>query len=347
MDFGIDTIRAAARRLDGRVRRTPLLSSPMLDELVGATVLVKAEALQLTGSFKIRGALNTLLSLDDEERAAGVLAFSTGNHGQAVAASARMTGSTATIVMPQDAPRIKVDGCRWWGAEVVFYDPATQDREEVGRGLVAERGLTLVHPYDDVRVMSGQGTVGLEIVDQLREGGHSPDAVVLPCSGGGLSSGVIEAVRSTYDVAPFVVERHGYPKMARSLASGRVEKVPAVPVFLDAIGSPTVGEHTLAALSRHPITALEVTDDEARVAMREAVRTLKLVVEPGGSAALAAVLAQRERFAGQTVVVVASGGNVDAPVLADVLTATLSGPPGSGPQPRRAASSSDVTSRSA
>ena len=320
MDFGIDSIRAAAERLDGTVRRTPLLSSPMLDELTGATVLVKAEALQLTGSFKIRGALNTLLSLNDEERAAGVLAFSTGNHGQAVAASAKMTGSTATIVMPQDAPRIKVDGCRWWGAEVVFYDPATQDREEVGHALVAERGLTLVHPYDDVRVMSGQGTVGLEIVDQLREGGHSPDAIVLPCSGGGLSSGVIEAVRSTFDVAPFVVERAGYPKMARSLASGQVEKVPAVPVFLDAIGSPTVGHHTLAALARHPVTGLEVTDDQARIAMREAVRTLKLVVEPGGSAALAAVLAHRERFAGQTVVVVASGGNVDASVLAEVLS---------------------------
>lgn len=320
MDFGIDTIRAAADRIDGRVRRTPLLSSPMLDEAAGARVLVKAEALQLTGSFKIRGALNVLLSLTDEEREAGVLAFSTGNHGQAVAASARMTGSTATIVMPQDAPRIKVDGCRWWGAEVVFYDPATQDREEVGRGLVEERGLTLVHPYDDVRVMSGQGTVGLEIVDQLREGGHSPDALVVPCSGGGLSSGVIEAVRDAHPgAAPFVVERDGYPKMARSLASGRVEKVPAVPVFLDAIGSPTVGEHTLAALSRHGVTGHQVTDDEARVAMREAVRTLKLVVEPGGSAALAAVLAQRDRFAGQTVVVVASGGNVDAPVLAGVL----------------------------
>lgn len=320
MDFGIDTITAAAQRLEGRVRRTPLLSSPMLDELTGARVLVKAESLQLTGSFKIRGALNTLLSLTDAERDAGVLAFSTGNHGQAVAASARMTGSAATVVMPQDAPRIKLDGVRWWGGEVVYYDPATQDREQVGRDLVEERGLTLVHPYDDVRVMSGQGTVGLEIVDQLREGGHSPDAIVLPCSGGGLSSGTIEAVRSAHPGAtPFVVERDGHPKMARSLASGRVEKVPAVQVFLDAIGSPTVGQHTLAALSRHPVTPLTVTDDDARVAMREAFRTLKLVVEPGGSAALAAVLAHRDRFAGQTVVVVASGGNVDASVFAETL----------------------------
>ncbi|MGO1167371.1 MAG: threonine ammonia-lyase [Janibacter sp.] len=322
MDFGIDSIRDAAQRIEGRVRRTPLLTSPVLDELVGARVLVKAESLQITGSFKLRGALNALLSLDDAERESGVLAFSTGNHGQAVAAAASQTGSRATIVMPSDAPRVKVDGCRWWSAEVVFYDPATQDREEVGRGLVAERGLTLVHPYDDVRVMSGQGTAGMEIVDQLHEGGHTPEAIVAPCSGGGLSSGVIEAVRHTHPgVAPFVVEREGYPKMARSLASGQVEKVPAVPVFLDAIGSPTVGQHTLAALSRHPVTPLEVTDDEARVAMREAFRTLKLVVEPGGSAALAAVVAQRDRFAGQTVVVVASGGNVDPSVYAEVLNA--------------------------
>ncbi|WP_068250437.1 threonine ammonia-lyase [Janibacter corallicola] len=319
MDFGTETIRAAAERIHGRVRRTPLLSSPMLDEATGATVLVKAEALQLTGSFKIRGALNVLLSLTDAERDAGVLAFSTGNHGQAVAASARMTGSRATIVMPQDAPRIKVDGVRWWGGEVVFYDPAAQDREVVGRDLVAERGLTLVHPYDDVRTMAGQGTAGLEILDQLREGGHAPDAIVLPCSGGGLASGVLEAVRSEVDAAPFVVEREGYPKMARSLATGRVQQVPAVPAFLDAIGSPTVGESTLAALSRHPVTALELSDDQARLAMREAFRTLKLVLEPGGSAALAAVLARRDRFAGKTVVVLASGGNVDASVYSEVL----------------------------
>lgn len=321
MDFGIDTIRAAAVRIDGRVRRTPLLSSPVLDELVGARVLVKAESLQTTGSFKLRGALNALLSLGDPEREAGVVAFSTGNHGQAVSAAATLTGSRATIVMPADAPRVKVEGCRWWGAEVVFYDPATEDREVVGARLVEERGAYLVHPFDDVRVMSGQGTVGLEIVDQLHEGGHAPDAIVTPCSGGGLSSGVIEAVRSTHPaVAPFVVERDGYDKMARSLASGRVERVPATAgVFLDAIGAPNVGRHTLAALARHDATPLTVTDDEARVAMREAFGTLKLVLEPGGSAALAAVLAQRDRFAGQTVVVVASGGNVDASVFAEVL----------------------------
>lgn len=321
MDFGIDTIRAAAQRIDGKVRRTPLLSSPMLDELTGARVLVKAESLQLTGSFKIRGALNALLSLDDAERERGVVAFSTGNHGQAIAAAATMTGSRATIVMPQDAPQVKIDGCRWWGAEVVFYDPATQDREEVGRELVDARGAQLVHPFDDVRVMSGQGTVGLEIGDQLGEGGIAPDAIITPCSGGGLSAGVIEAVRSAHPgVAPFVVEREGYDKMARSLASGQVERVPVAPtVFLDAIGAPNVGRHTLAALSRHEVTPLTVTDDDARVAMREAFRTLKLVLEPGGSAALAALVAQRDRFAGQTVVVVGSGGNVDPSVFAEVL----------------------------
>lgn len=321
MDFGIETIRAAAERIGDTVRRPPLLSSPVLDELVGARVLVKAESLQLTGAFKIRGALNALRCLSDSEREAGVLAISTGNHGQAVAAAARMTGCAATIVMPADAPRVKVEGVRWWGGEVVFYDPAGEDREEVGARLVRERGATFVHPFDDVRVMSGQGTVGLEVVDQLDEGGHSPDAVVVPCSGGGLASGVIEAVRHSHPgVVPFAVERAGYDKLARSLASGRVERVPAASgVFLDALGAPAPAERTLTVLARHGTRALAVTDDEARVAMREAFRILKLVLEPGGSAGLAAVLAQRERFTGQTVVVIASGGNVDASVYAEVL----------------------------
>ena len=177
-----------------------------VDEEALVAVLDEKGAPTIVARTKIRPPASRLGPATDAERAAGVLAFSTGNHGQAVAASARMTGATATIVMPQDAPQIKVDGCRWWGAEVVFYDPATQDREVVGRNLVEQRGLTLVHPYDDPRVMSGQGTVGLEIVDQLREGGHSPDAVIVPCSGGGLSSGVITAVRETYPgAAPFVV----------------------------------------------------------------------------------------------------------------------------------------------
>lgn len=321
MDFGIETIRAAAERIGDRVRRTPLLSSPVLDELTGARVLVKAESLQLTGAFKIRGALNALRCLTGPERDAGVLAISTGNHGQAVAAAARMSGCPATIVMPADAPRVKVEGVRWWGGEIVVYDPETEDREEVGARLVRERGATFVHPFDDVRVMSGQGTVGLEINDQLREGGHTPDAVVLPCSGGGLAAGVAETVTHAYPgVTPFAVERDGYDKLARSLASGRVERVPSTAgVFLDALGATAPAERTLAVLARHGTRALAVTDDEARVAMREAFRTLKLVVEPGGSAALAAVLAQPERFAGRTVVVVASGGNVDASVFAEVL----------------------------
>lgn len=321
MGFGIEMIRDAADRIEGLARRTPLLGSPVLDDLVGARVLVKAESLQLTGSFKIRGALNAVLSLADDAVPAGVVAFSTGNHGQAVAAAARMRDCPAVIVMPRDAPRVKVEGCAWWGAEIVLYDPATQDREEVGARLLRERGAQLIHPFDDERVMAGQGTAGLEIAADLAEGGIRPDALVLPCSGGGLSAGVTEAVVDAFPgVAPFVVERAGYDKMARSLASGRVERVPVVGgVFLDAIGAPSVGRHTLAALTRHEVHPLTVTDEEARVAMRTAFATLKLVVEPGGAAGLAAVLAQRERFAGQTVVVVASGGNVDPAVFAEVL----------------------------
>ena len=319
MVFGIESIRDAAARIRGSVRPTPLLGSPVLDELVGARVLVKAESLQLTGSFKIRGALNAVLSLADADR--GVAAFSTGNHGQAVAAAARQRGCPAVIVMPRDAPRVKVDGCRWWGAEVLFYDAASQDREDVVRDVIDERGAELIHPFDDARVMSGQGTVGLEIVADLAEGGIRPDAVVVPCSGGGLSAGVTEAVTHAHpDVLSVVVERAGYDKMARSLAAGQPEDVPAVGgAFLDAIGAPNVGRHPLAALSRHEVRPMTVTDEEARVAMREAFAALKLVVEPGGAAGLAAALAHRERFAGQTLVVVASGGNVDPAVFAGVL----------------------------
>lgn len=321
MTFDIDTIRDAADRLEGQVRRTPLLSSPVLDELVGARVLVKAESLQLTGSFKIRGALNAVLSLEDA--AAGVAAFSTGNHGQAVAAAAQKRGCPAVIVMPQDAPQIKVDGCRWWGADIVFYDPESEDREDVVHRVIAERGAELIHPFDDERVMSGQGTVGLEIVADLAEGGIAPDAVVMPCSGGGLAAGITEAVTDAHPGAlSVVVERTGYDKMARSLAAGQLERVPAVSgAFLDAIGAPNIGQHPFDALSRHEVRPMAVTDEEAKVAMREAVRTLKLVVEPGGVAGLAAVLAHKERFAGQTVVVVASGGNVDPAVFAEVLQA--------------------------
>ena len=194
----IASIRRAAERLAGRIVRTPLLSSAMLDELAGAKVLVKAEPLQKTGSFKIRGALNKILSTPEEKRKSGFVAFSSGNHGQAVAAGASMVGAPAVIVMPKDAPSIKIESCRWWGAEVVFFDRLTDDREAMGRKIEDERGMTLVPPFDDPDVMSGQGTMGLEIVEQLREAGAEPDALLVNCSGGGLASGVITAVKHAF-----------------------------------------------------------------------------------------------------------------------------------------------------
>ncbi|AEM85660.1 threonine ammonia-lyase [Streptomyces violaceusniger] len=314
--FGIDTIHEAARRLSGHVVRTPLLTSPMLDELVGARVLVKAECLQLTGSFKVRGALNALLTLDEEARRAGIVAYSAGNHGQGVAAAARLAGCPAVIVMPHDAPRIKVDNCRWWGAETVLYDPRTEDREEVARKILQDRGMTLIPPFDDVRVMAGQGTVGLEVAEQARGLGLPPDAVLVNCSGGGLASGVITALDHAFPgMTHHIVEPAGFDKMARSLATGRVCANPHPPGgLMDAISGPVAGARPLAVLRHHDVTGLTVTDEEVLAAMGTAHRLLKIVVEPGAAASLAALLSGKVDVRGRTVALVASGGNVDPAV---------------------------------
>ncbi|MER7874493.1 MULTISPECIES: threonine ammonia-lyase [Streptomyces violaceusniger group] len=314
--FGIDAIHEAARRLTGHVVRTPLLNSPMLDELVGARVLVKAECLQLTGSFKVRGALNALLTLDEDARRAGIVAYSAGNHGQGVAAAARLAGCPAVIVMPNSAPRIKVDNCRWWGAETVLYDPRTEDREEVARKILQMRGMTLVPPFDDPGVMAGQGTVGLEIAEQARELGLTPDTVLVNCSGGGLASGVLTALNDAFPgLANHIVEPAGFDKMARSLAAGRVCANPQPSGgLMDALAGPVAGARPLAVLRHYDVTGLTVTDEEALVAMGAAHRFLKIVVEPGGAASLAAVVSGKADVRDEVVVLVASGGNVDPEV---------------------------------
>ncbi|MBO3676180.1 threonine/serine dehydratase [Streptomyces sp. NEAU-YJ-81] len=314
--FGMDAIHEAARRLSGHVVRTPLLTSPMLDELVGARVLVKAECLQLTGSFKVRGALNALLALEEEARRAGIVAYSAGNHGQGVAAAARLAGCPAVIVMPHDAPQIKVDNCRWWGAETVLYDPRTEDREEVARKILQDRGMTLIPPFDDVRVMAGQGTVGLEMAEQARELGLTPDAVLVNCSGGGLASGVIAALHHAFPgMVNHIVEPAGFDKMARSLATGRVCANPHPPGgLMDAISGPAAGARPLAVLRHHDVTGLTVTDEEVLAAMGTAHRLLKIVMEPGAAASLAALLSGKVDVRGRTVALVASGGNVDPAV---------------------------------
>ncbi|HEX8165661.1 MAG TPA: threonine/serine dehydratase [Beijerinckiaceae bacterium] len=321
MTIDIASIRRAAERLSGRIVRTPLLNSAMLDELAGCRVFVKAEPLQKTGSFKLRGALSKILSVPEDKRRSGFVAFSSGNHGQAVAAGAKAVGAPSVIVMPKDAPAIKIESCRWWGAEVVLFDRQSDDREAIGRRIETERGMTLVRPFDDPEVMSGQGTMGLEIVEQLREVGAVPDALLVNCSGGGLAAGVTTAVRDAFpETAFYTVEPAGFDKMARSLASGEPQRNERLTgSIMDALMAQVPGRLTLAQLRANGAKGLSATDDEALAAMAAAFRTLKLVVEPGGAAALGALLAGKADLRGGTVVVVASGGNVDPAMFSRAL----------------------------
>ncbi|EYS94039.1 pyridoxal-5'-phosphate-dependent protein [Cupriavidus sp. SK-4] len=320
-EFDIAAIRQAASRLQGRVVRTPLLESPMLSERAGCRLFVKAEALQLTGSFKIRGALNKMLSMDEASRNTGIVAFSAGNHGQGVAAAALTVGCPAVIVMPNTAPRIKVNNCRWWGAEVVTYDPQTEDRVEVADRVARLRGMTVVPPFDDYDIMAGQGTCGLEIVEQLNDLHVTPDTIIINCSGGGLASGVAEAVKDAFpDTTILIAEVLGYEKVARSLATGIPQSNPSVPkTVLDGIAGPTAGEKTVAVLRRHQAKGIGVSDSEGLAGVAAAFKMLKIVVEPGGAAALGTVLAGKVDVAGKNVVVIASGGNVDPAVFSSAL----------------------------
>jgi threonine dehydratase len=303
------------------VVRTPLLESPMLNERAGCRLFVKAEPLQLTGSFKIRGALNKILLMDESARRAGIVAFSAGNHGQGVAAAARAVSSPCVIVMPNTAPRIKMDNCRWWGAEVLTYDPQTENRVEVAQRVAQPRGMTIVHPFDDHDIMAGQGTCGLEIVEQLNELHVTPDAIVINCSGGGLASGVSEAIKHAFPATDILIaEILGYEKVARSLLTGIPQSNSSVPeTVLDGIAGPTAGAKTVDVLRRHHARGIGVSDDEALAGVAAAFKMLKLVVEPGGAAALGGVLAGKADVAGKTVVVIASGGNVDPEVFAKAL----------------------------
>lgn len=310
----IDLIRAAAGRLGGRARRTPLLGSPFLDDLAGRRVWVKAECLQHTGSFKFRGGWSAISAMYPAERAAGVLAYSSGNHAQGVALAAQGHGIPAVIVMPDDAPRIKIDNTRALGAEVVLYDrPGGQRREDVGARLTAERGLTLIEPYDNRQVIAGQGTTGLEIAVQAAEEGIAAADVLVCCGGGGLSAGIalaLEAEAPALRVRP--CEPEGFDDTTRSLAAGeRVENPALGGSICDAILTPAPGQLTFPILQRLAGPGLVVTDEECLTAMALAFARLRIVLEPGGAAALAAALFRRDRITGDDVIVVATGGNVD------------------------------------
>ncbi|MGR6963971.1 threonine ammonia-lyase [Geodermatophilus sp. URMC 61] len=320
-EFGVDDIRRAADRIAPHVMETPVLTSRALDASCGARLFVKAESLQVTGSFKVRGALNKVLGYDGPTLRNGIIGYSAGNHAAAVAAAGRLVGCPAVVVVPTSAPRIKVDNCRAWDAEVVFYDPATEDRAEVAATIVAERGMTFIPPFDDHAIMAGAGTAGLELAQDLLTRGVRPDAVVVSCSGGGLASGVLVAMEHHFPgIEKYIVEPRGYDKMARSLAEGQVCSNPAVCTsVMDGIAGPVAGQRPLTVLAELGVTPLTVDDDQARLAVAGAYQHLKLVAEPAGAAALAAVLSRQDDFTDRDVALVCSGGNVDPAVYTAAL----------------------------
>lgn len=318
--IGIEEVEAAARRLADVSVRTPLLRNFELDRLTGGTVLLKPECFQRTGSFKIRGAYNLLSRLSREEAARGVVAWSSGNHAQGVAAAGGMLDIPTTIVMPEDAPKAKLANTIRLGGEVITYDRYSGDREAIARGIAAERGAGIVPSYDHEHIIAGQGTVGLEISEQCIELGLPADQVLICCGGGGLTAGSAIALKARLpSVSVHTVEPNDFDDTARSLKCGeRVRVDDSARSICDALLSPSPGEMTFE-INRHLLgEGLSVSDEEVRTAMRFAFRCMKLVVEPGGAAALAAVLAGKIRTEGMTTVVVLSGGNVDSELFADI-----------------------------
>ncbi|WP_300059454.1 threonine/serine dehydratase [uncultured Roseobacter sp.] len=327
--MNIEMIRAAAARLDGHARRTPLLSSPFLDEIAGRRVWVKAECLQHTGSFKFRGAWSAVSALSEAERGRGVIAFSSGNHAQGVALAARAHGAAAVIIMPRDAPAVKIDNTRALGAEVVLYDRAAgEDRDAIGAEMVAARGLTLIKPYDEPQVIAGQGTTGLEIAAQAAAVGVTQADVIVCCGGGGFSSGIALALEAE---APGLRVRTAEPEdfddVARSLQAGTVQRNARLSGSLcDAIVTPEPGVLTFPILKRLAGPGFAVSEEEALRAVALAFNRLKVVAEPGGAVALAAAIFHGAQIEGDDVIVTISGGNIDADVFAKVLALPATAP---------------------
>ena len=319
--MNIEMIRASAARAAGHVRETPLLSSPFLDDIAGRRVFVKAECLQHTGSFKFRGGWSAVSNLDAAQLSNGVIAFSSGNHAQGVALAAKMHGTRAVIIMPSDAPKVKVDNTRALGAEVVLYDRASEDRIAIGERLSSERGLTLIRPYDDPLVIAGQGTCGLEIARQAQAEGIETAEVITCCGGGGLTSGIALALEA--DAPGFVVrpaEPQGFDDVARSLVAGELKANPETTGSIcDAIITPQAGDLTFPIMKRLCGPGFAVSDEECLHAMALAFERLRIVIEPGGAAALAAALFHGAELTQDTVIVTASGGNVDAAMFVRAL----------------------------
>lgn len=318
--IGITDIEAAAERLAGIAVRTPLLRNDALDRVAGGPVLIKPENLQVVGSFKIRGAYNLMSQLPAEPATRGVVAFSSGNHAQGVALAGRLLGIPAAIVMPEDAPRSKIENTRQLGGEVITYDRYTGDREAIAAGIAEQRGAALVPSYDHDHIIAGQGTVGLEIAEQALDLELPPDQVLINCGGGGLSAGSAVALKARLpDVSVHTVEPEAFDDTARSIACGERQKVEAGGRSIcDALLADSPGRLPFEIHRRYFGAGLAVSDAEVRRAMRFAFRHLKLVVEPGGAVSLAAVLAGRIDTAGRTTAIVLSGGNVDFELFSQV-----------------------------
>lgn len=319
----IQDVRAAAGRLVGVALQTPLLRHPLLDQRVGGQVVLKAESLQVVGAFKIRGAFNKIAMLDKARWPGGVVACSSGNHAQGVAAAADRLGFRALIVMPSDAPPLKIARTRSLGAEVHLYDRVREDRDALARSFAQDRHAALVPPFDDPDVIAGQGTVGIELMAEVFARGLSLDAVLVPCSGGGLACGVGLAVK---DASPatrvHTVEPAGFDDFARSLASGRLERNERLSGSMcDALLAPTPGAINFALGRKLLSPGLSVSEEEVAEAVRFAFTELKLVVEPGGAVGLAAVLAGRIETKGRTIACIVSGGNIDPSLLGRIVLA--------------------------
>jgi threonine dehydratase len=312
-------IEAAAERIAPWAVRTPLLENPTLNARMGTRILLKAEPFQRTGSFKFRGACNRIRLIPDAERKNGVIAFSSGNHAQGVAAAAALFDLSATIVMPADAPHTKIENTRGYGAKVVTYDRKREDREAIARKIQEETGATLIKPFDDPFIVAGQGTAGREMVAQAQAAGAHLDRVFVPASGGGLASGTALAFAHDSPATKVIsVEPESYEGMALSLAAGARIAAPAdKPSMADALQSPAPGEVPFAVAKQHLAAGVSVSDDELARAVSYAIRILKIVVEPGGAAGLAALLSSKHHNRDEVIGIVLSGGNADPETIAD------------------------------
>ncbi len=320
----LDDIKAAAKRIAPFAHRTPLLESRVLNERVGGRLLLKCENLQRTGSFKFRGAYNRISQLSEEELGRGLIALSSGNHAQGVAAAAGLCGAKATIIMPQDAPVIKVSNTKALGGDVITYDRENEDREEVAARIVAEMGGVFVHPFEHPHIVAGQGTSALEAVQEVQKSGDRFDAYLVCCGGGGLTAGsalVVSEMMPDADI--YVVEPEGFDDTGRSLVSGKREKNTRMSGSIcDALLAETPGEYTFSINSKLLKGGLSVSDEEVRAAVRYAFLTLKLVVEPGGAVALAACLAGKIDCKNKIIGMTLSGGNVDPGQFSEIISET-------------------------